>query len=88
MILPNKFLPPERSVIFIGGEILALLMASARTPSAILARLNVGRRIPVNFDTVALVVSFLYAIGAVEQIDGTIHLTSKPRKDDVNADRT
>lgn len=88
MILPNKFLPEERSVVFIGGEILALLMESARTPSDILACVNAGRRIPESFDMVALVLSFLYAIGAVDQIDGTMHLANKPQKDDSNADRT
>ncbi|MCS4088862.1 ABC-three component system middle component 6 [Rhizobium sp. BK176] len=87
MILPTKFLPPERSVIFIGGEILALLVETACTPSDIMDRLNTGRRVPIDFDMIALVISFLYAIGAVYQDDGTIHLTNK-RKDHVNADRT
>ncbi|MCV9964537.1 hypothetical protein OIU34_21845 [Pararhizobium sp. BT-229] len=85
ILLPTKYLPPERTVIFIGGEVLALLASGPLLPGVISDRINDGRRIPVNFDTVALVLAFLYAIGAVEADGETIRLTAQSKKGLIDA---
>ncbi|MBY3433914.1 hypothetical protein HFN89_07100 [Rhizobium laguerreae] len=86
-LLPTKFLLPKRSLTFIGGEILALLAQGALTPSATSDRLNAGRDIPVDFDTVALALAFLYAIGAVVEDGGAIRLANQHGKENLNASR-
>lgn len=84
IILPTKFLPAERSLVFIGGEIIALLASGPRSPEDISIHINDGRKIPESFDMIALALSFLYVIGAIDEGDGMIHLVNQSMKDPVD----
>lgn len=84
MILPTKFLPAERSLVFIGGEIIALLASGPRSPEDISIHLNDGRSFPENFDTIALALSFLYTIGAIDEGGGMVRLVSQSTKDPID----
>jgi hypothetical protein len=76
MILPGKHLREDRALLSVGGEILAHLdeprtvselwerVRIARTPSPALASLS--------FDWFVLSLNLLYAISAVELVDGLI----------------
>jgi hypothetical protein len=51
MILPTKFLPAERSLIHVGGEVLVVLKDEPQTVSSAWDRLrSVERRYPLSFD--------------------------------------
>lgn len=86
-LLATKYLLPKRSLIYIGGEILSLLREKEHATSDILDRLNAGRDTPISFRTVALALTFLYAIGSVVEGGGMILLANQPQKDGINADR-
>lgn len=67
MILPSKHLPPDRSLICLGAEILSLL-DEPRTISGLwtkfqLRRGDQSKRVP--FDWFVLATSMLFVIGAV-----------------------
>lgn len=82
MILPSKFLPAERSLIVIGGEILALVQDSPRSASEIWDHVRAGRSrtTPVlTFDWFALAISLLFAIGSIETKDGVVALRAERR---------
>jgi hypothetical protein len=85
-LLPTQFLPVERSVVFIGGEVLSLLASGPLLPQVVSERINDGRKIPASFDTVALVLSFLYAIGAVEAEGEMVRLAAQTEKGSLDAD--
>ena len=67
MILPNKHLRPDRSILGIGGEILEVLKDD-QTVSELWHRVQERRdetTRPLSFDWFILSLSFLFAIGAV-----------------------
>jgi hypothetical protein len=76
MILPSKHLPPGRSLLGIGAEILSEL-EEARGPSELWERVRAGRANkptvpPIAFDEFVLSLTFLHAISAVALKDGLI----------------
>jgi hypothetical protein len=76
ILLPTKFLRADRTLIFIGGEVIALLVYGPRSPENICFKINDGRHIPVNFDTVVLALAFLYTVGAIIEDSGMIRLAT------------
>ncbi|MDE3783403.1 MULTISPECIES: ABC-three component system middle component 6 [Sinorhizobium/Ensifer group] len=77
MILPTKFLPAERSLIVIGGEILVLLGDGPRSVSELWERIrgDKSRKYPVGYDWFTLALTLLYMIDAVDMKSGLIVLT-------------
>lgn len=79
MILPAKHLSPDGSIIGIGAEILQVVsMPKTVSETWTLvrdSRVQIGN--PITFDWFVLAVSWLYAISAVELIDG--HLQRKQK---------
>ncbi len=74
MILPAKHLSPERSLTGIGGEILQAI-ATPKTVSETWTLVREKRSlsgIPITFDWFVLAVSWLYAISAVELVEGRL----------------
>lgn len=76
MILPTKFLPAERSLIVIGGEILALLAQGPRSVSELWESMrgDTVRKYPVGYDWFTLALTLLYTIDAVDLRSGLIAL--------------
>ncbi len=77
MILPTKYLPHDRALISVGGEILKHLQ-EPRTVSALWdcvrdAQQNKDVAALVSFDWFVLALNLLYAISAVEYKDGVIY---------------
>lgn len=68
-------------MVFMGGEIIALLASGPRSPEDISIHINDGRNIPESFDTIALALSFLFTIGAIDEGDGMVHLVNQSTKD-------
>ena len=70
MILPSKTVPPERSLIALGSEVLELLRDSSLTVSSVWTELHVNekatRSIPASFEWFVLALDMLYALGAIE----------------------
>lgn len=80
MILPSKHLPESRSLIAIGGEVLAQL-DEPRTVSELwervrLARCKAGIEAPLSFDWFVLAVTFLHTILAVDLDRGLVTRTA------------
>ena len=75
MILPAKHLPPERSLVGIGADILQALShpktVSETWTSVRERRIQLGT--PITFDWFVLAVSWLYATSGVELTDGLLH---------------
>ncbi|WP_454016873.1 ABC-three component system middle component 6 [Azospirillum sp. Marseille-Q6669] len=76
MILPGKHLPVGRSLIGVGGEILAQL-GQPREVSELWERFRAARAAreedePVPFDWFVLALTFLHAVRAVHMADGVI----------------
>lgn len=75
MILPSKFLPADRSLIVIGGEMIALLKDSPLTVSEAWERMSaVQRRSVLGFDWFVLAVTLLFAIGMIQLRSGLLVL--------------
>ena len=77
MILPTKYLPHDRALISVGGEILKHL-EEPRTVSALWDCVRDGQHnndvaALVSFDWFVLALNLLYAISAVEYKDGVIY---------------
>ncbi|CAN7442424.1 hypothetical protein LJR235_002824 [Pararhizobium sp. LjRoot235] len=72
MILPTKFLPAERSLIVIGGEILGLLGDGPRSVSELWERIRAdkARKYPVGYDWFTLALSLLYMIDSIDMTSG------------------
>jgi hypothetical protein len=68
MVLPNKHIPVNRSLVGLGGEILSILMDRPRSVSATWEGLRTANR-NVSFEQFALAASFLFLLGAVD-LDG------------------
>ena len=77
MILPTKYLPHDRALITVGGEILKHL-EEPRSVSALWdcvreAQIHKVADALVSFDWFVLALNLLYAISAIEYRDGIIH---------------
>tara|TARA_R110002020_G_scaffold69730_11_gene181483 strand:+ start:3651 stop:3890 length:240 start_codon:yes stop_codon:yes gene_type:complete len=73
MILPTKFMPADRSLIVIGGEILVHLKSSPLTVSETWERMSaVPRRSPLGFDWFVLAVTLLFTMGMVQLRSGLL----------------
>lgn len=68
MVLPNKHLPVNRSLVGLGAEILGILADRPRTVSSTWERLRT-RNVDTSFEQFALAASFLFSLGAVD-LDG------------------
>lgn len=77
MILPAKHLEPDRALITMGAELLALL----QTPKSVSALWTAFQRRreaeatqqrPVTFDWFILALGVLFALGAVDFLDGKL----------------
>ncbi|WP_252925078.1 ABC-three component system middle component 6 [Aliihoeflea sp. 40Bstr573] len=82
MILPDKFLPAERSLMFIGGEALREIKHGPRTVSEVWEGVRASRRargLAIGFDWFTLALTFLFAAGMVEIRDGLLHVTGSGR---------
>lgn len=84
MILPTKFLPAERSLISVGGEILSVLRDGPRSVSELWERFRSDRKrkYPLTYDWFVLALTLLYAIDSVELVKGLIRL-AKVSGDDI-----
>jgi hypothetical protein len=65
MVLPNKHLPLNRTLLAVGAEILQLLGNRPRPVSAIWEELKL-QDTKTSFEQFTLAASFLYALGALE----------------------
>jgi hypothetical protein len=77
MILPTKFLPAERSLIFIGGEALREIKDGPRTVSEVWEGVRASKRasgILIGFDWFTLALTLLFVTGMVEIRDGLLHV--------------
>lgn len=80
MILPTKRLSIDRSLLFIGSEILGLLN-KPKTVSQLwvnyrgIGKIKSGDRI-ITFDVFSLALDFLFTIGAVDLIDSKVRRTN------------
>ncbi len=70
MILPTKSIPPERSLIALGGCVLELLQESPLTVTAAWTefhtRESAVQAAPASFEWFVLSLDMLYALGAIE----------------------
>ena len=65
MVLPNKHLPLNRSLLAVGGEILQILSNRPRSVSSTWEQLKLQNS-RTSFEQFTLAASFLFALGAVE----------------------
>lgn len=73
MILPTKYLPAERSLISVGGEVLVILRNGPATVSDVWEALSTKpRKYPLDFDWYALALTLLYGMGVVEVAEGRL----------------
>lgn len=77
MILPTKYLPQDRALITVGGEILKHL-EEPRSVSALWDCVREGQSyktetVLVSFDWFVLALNLLYAISAIHYRDGIIY---------------
>jgi hypothetical protein len=73
VILPGKHIRPDRSLVVLGGEVLAVL-AKPRTVTDVWGRVRAARArradaSPLTYDLFVLALTFLYSISAV-RLDG------------------
>jgi hypothetical protein len=85
ILLTTQYLTAERCIIYMGGEVIVILSNGPLSPEDISRRMNQGRDVPVNFDTVTLVLAFLYAIAAVDGDGDKIYLVNSPLMDITHA---
>jgi hypothetical protein len=65
MVLPNKHLPLNRSLVAVGGEILQILGARPRSVSATWEQLRLQNN-KTSFEQFTLAASFLFSLGALD----------------------
>lgn len=73
-VLPTKHLQPERSLLYIGGEVLRRL-ATAKTVSRLWEDVEHAQRMggtAITFDWFVLALDVLHAAEAIETIDGRV----------------
>jgi hypothetical protein len=73
MLLPNKHLPVNRSLVGLGGTILGILRDRPRTVSSTWERVRASN-IDTSFEQFALAASFLFSLGAVELEDDNLRI--------------
>jgi hypothetical protein len=75
VILPNKHLPPGKSLLGVGAKLLGAL-DRPQTESGLWGRV---RDLPevATFERFVLALDLLYAIGAVDVTDGMLHRRSR-----------
>lgn len=70
MILPSKTIPPEKSLIALGGCVLELLQESPLTVTSVWTELHASDKAaqatPASFEWFVLSLDMLYALGAVD----------------------
>ncbi len=79
MILPGKHLRHDRALLGIGAELLAQL-SEPRTVSELWVRTRLFRSsesAPITFDWFILSLTFLYAVSAIDHINGIITARSQ-----------
>ncbi len=74
MLLPNKHVPVNRSLVGLGGTILGILQDRPRTVSSTWERVRTSN-IDASFEQFALAASFLFSLGAVELEDDNLRVT-------------
>jgi hypothetical protein len=70
MVLPNKHVPLDRSLLYLGAEILRILSERPRSVSTTWEHVRAQNN-KTSFEQFTLAASFLFALGAVE-IEGGI----------------
>lgn len=71
MVLPNKHLPLNRSLLAVGGEILQILGDRPRSVSAAWEQLRLQNS-KTSFEQFTLAASFLFSLGALEIEGGNL----------------
>jgi ABC-three component (ABC-3C) system Middle Component 6 len=71
MVLPNKHLPLDRSLLYLGGEILRILSARPRSVSSAWENLRAEDQ-RTSFEQFTLATSLLFALGAVDFEEGNL----------------
>jgi hypothetical protein len=71
MVLPNKHLPLDRSLLCVGGEILRTLSDRPRSVSSAWEELRAQNN-RTSFEQFTLAASLLFALGAVELEGGNL----------------
>ncbi len=70
MILPSKSIPPEKSLIALGGFVLKLLQESPLTVTSVWTKLHTSESAPhaatASFEWFVLSLVMLHALGAIE----------------------
>ncbi|MGO8141962.1 ABC-three component system middle component 6 [Rhizobium leguminosarum] len=75
MILPTKFLPAERSLIVLGGEIITMLSGYPRSVSEVWEGMSAeSRKAPLTFDWFVLALDLLYAMSVIETDNGLLRI--------------
>lgn len=80
MILPSKFLPADRSLVFIGGEALVAIKDGPRSVSEVWEGVRARRKAAgktLAFDWFTLALTYLFATGMVELRDGLLAVASR-----------
>lgn len=75
MLLPNKYIPEERSIIKMGGRIIHLLSSPLTVVELwdlYKEHLRENNLPPVSFDYFILTLDFLYAINTIEFVNGIL----------------
>jgi len=83
MILPSKFLPADRSLIFIGGEALVEIKDGPRSVSEVWERVRARRKTAgktLTFDWFTLALTYLFATGMVEVHDGLLAIAPRAQQ--------
>lgn len=76
MILPSKHLRTDQSLLYVGGQLLQLLV-EPKTVSRLWddmkqLRMPVAEQAPLSYDWFVLAIDLLYALGAVDLKDGRL----------------
>jgi hypothetical protein len=82
MITPTKGVRPERSLLYIGGQVLSDLSEPTTVSGAWEAlarrRKDQGQEATLTFDWFVLALDLLFALGAIKLTDGLITKVAKP----------
>lgn len=71
MVLPNKHVPLDRSLLFLGAEILRIVGERPRSVSAAWEQVR-AQNSKTSFEQFTLAASFLFALGAVDFEGGNL----------------
>jgi hypothetical protein len=76
MVLPNKYLPLNRSLLAVGAEILQILRNRPRSVSETWEQLKSKKR-ATSFEQFTLAASFLFSLGVLEFVGDDLRRTVK-----------